>query len=307
MVAVVKNSQRAYACGMIEPLAEVTAVVLGIMQDGSLPHIGCRCSRCRAALTDPARRQFAACLAVIDRRAPQTAVWLIDATPDITWQLALLGSDLGPHPRRPDRLRQPDGVFLTHAHMGHTAGLVQFGPEALAAAGLPVFASPALVALLEQTPLWRPLLAGLRLCPFPGGQTLSLADDLQLTAVPVPHRDEWGVGTFAYFIRGPQRTLLYLPDIDSWEEWAEASAWLAQADIALVDGSFYSTDELGGRAPVAHPLVPDTLARFAGVPGRLLFTHLNHTNPLLDQDSAARRHVLDSGAEVAVQGLTFAL
>lgn len=287
--------------------AQVTAVVLGIMQDGGLPHIGCACARCRAALADPAQRQYTACLALVDRREPEAAVWLIDATPDVTWQLALLAGDLGPHPTRPGRLRQPDGVFLTHGHMGHIGGLPQFGPEALAAADLPVYGPPALLGLLQEMALWRPLLGGLDCRPLAGGAAQSLGAQLTITAVPVPHRDEWGAGTFAYYIDGPRRSLLYLPDIDDWALWPEAASWLGRADFALVDGSFYSVDELGGRAPVAHPLVPDTVERFAGIPGHLLFTHLNHTNPLLDAAGPARQHLLARGAGVAATGMVFAL
>ena len=90
----------------------VTAVVLGTMQDGGLPHIGCECPRCRAALAEPSLARYAASLAVIDRRREDTAVWIVDATPDIKWQLAMLSGELGPHTRRDGRLRQPDGFSL---------------------------------------------------------------------------------------------------------------------------------------------------------------------------------------------------
>lgn len=292
---------------MGEDNSGITAVVLGIMQDGGLPHAGCACPRCQAAQQDPRRGLYAACLALVDRRGADTAVWLIDATPDLKWQLALLTEDLGPHPSRPERLRQPDGIFLTHAHMGHIGGLPQFGPEAMATEALPVYAAPRLLALLEQGALWRPLRSCLDLRPLPAGERLALGAGLSITSVPVPHRDEWQTGTVAFYIEGPQRTLLYLPDIDAWELWPDAGYWLETADIALVDGSFFSMPELGGRPPVAHPLVPDTLRRFASLPGQLLLTHFNHTNPLLDAGSAARRLVADSGARLAAQGLRFEL
>ena len=132
-----------------------------------------------------------------------------------------------------------------------------------------------------------------------------LGADLQITAVAVPHRDEWGVGTVAFHVQGPGRTLLYLPDIDAWEAWPEARTWLGAVDVALVDATFFSMAELGGRAPVAHPLVPDTLRRFADIPGQLVLTHLNHTNPLLDAASRERRLVAAQGVQIAAQGMTF--
>jgi pyrroloquinoline quinone biosynthesis protein B len=287
--------------------SQVTAVVLGMMQDGGLPHAGCRCPRCTAALHDPGRRLNAASLALVDRRGVQTAVWLVDATPDIGWQLALLAEALGPHPARPGRLRQPDGILLTHAHMGHIGGLMQLGPEAMAVEGLPLIAAPPLLALLSGTALWKPALAGLQPRPLAAGETMALAADLQITAVAVPHRDEWGVGTVAFHVQGPRRSLLYLPDIDAWDAWPEAQVWLEGVDVALVDATFFSMAELGGRAPVAHPLVTDTLERFGDIPGQLVLTHLNHTNPLLDAQSREQRLVTAQGVHIAAQGMTFQL
>jgi pyrroloquinoline quinone biosynthesis protein B len=285
----------------------VTAVVLGTMQDGGLPHAGCECARCRAAFDNPALARYAACLAVIDRRRANTAVWIIDATPDIKWQLALLAAELGPHAQRDGRLRQPDGLFLTHAHLGHIGGLPQLGPEAMAVRALPVYAAPELVTLLQETALWRPAISRFLLRPIVPGNALELAPGLSVTAVTVPHRDEWGVGTVAYRIKGPRRTLLYLPDIDSWDLWPEAHTHMEAVDVALVDASFYSVNELGSRAPVAHPLVPDTLERFGNIPGQLILTHINHTNPILEKNSPQQKAVTQAGARIAQYGLVIDL
>ena len=289
------------------PLDQVTAVILGIMQDGGLPHIGCRCPRCAAAYADPRRAEYAACLGLVDTRPTPPLVYLIDATPDVKFQLDLLAEVLGAHPQRPYRLRQPDGIFLTHGHMGHTAGLPQLGREAMAVEGLRIFAASDLNKLLLATPLWSPLVENLQLTPLIPGQALDLAEGLQITAVPVPHRDEWGVGTAAFVIQGPNRRLLYLPDIDNWDDWPNAAKILASVDVALVDASFYSADELSGRPPAIHPLVPDTIERFAHLPTQLVLTHINHTNPILDEDSAAWTAVLASGVQIAYTGQQFFL
>ena len=289
------------------PKNSVTAVVLGIIQDAGLPHAGCVCQRCQKAWDDPAQIDYAACLGIVDTRFERTAVWLIDATPDVKYQLNLLADVLGPHARRPHRLKRPDGIFLTHAHMGHIGGLIQFGPEAMAVDQLPLCASPELCQLLMGTTLWTPMLQHLNLMGFEKYHSLTLADGLEITAVPVPHRDEWQVGTYAYKIKGPQQSLLYLPDIDSWDEWPDAEQQLRDVDIALVDASFYSRDELGGRDPVAHPLVTDTIARFANLPTKMVLTHINHTNPVLEIGSDAETAVLESGMQIAFTGQTFTL
>ncbi len=280
----------------------VTAVVLGIMQDGGLPHAGCRCEQCVTAYNDPTKIKYAACLGIVDNRNSETAVYLIDATPDIKFQINLLATTLGTHPDRPNRLRQPDGIFLTHAHMGHIGGLAQLGFEVMAVSRLPVYASSGLGLLLQSSPVWQPMLAGLRIVPMQAGQFADLSLDVQVTAIPVPHRDEWGVGTFAYKIQGPNRSLLYLPDIDNWEEWPEAEEVLSSVDIALVDASFYSQDELNGRLPVAHPLVTDTIQKSQQFNCELILTHLNHTNPILDPKSPAHAQVIEAGIKIAFRG-----
>ena len=296
------------------PSDQVSIMVLGIMQDAGLPHIGCRCRRCVQAQADPDQADFAASLAIVDDRGPQPAVWLIDATPDIPRQLFMLAdlltsdsSDTG----QLDRLRRPDGLFLTHAHMGHTVGLAQLGPEGMAAAGLPVYGPAGLIDALGATQLWRPLVESLALQPLPPGQPLQLGADLQVTPLAVPHRDELQAGTFAYLIQGPDKQLLYLPDIDDWDQWPAAGQYMTTVDIALVDATFFGPAELGGRPPVAHPLVTDTLARWtsqwAGRKRQLILTHLNHTNPVLDEDSPERRAVLAAGAAVAQTGQIIAL
>lgn len=286
----------------------VSAVVLGILQDAGLPHAGCRCPRCAAAYAGSRPIEPAACLAILDTRPPGPArVWLIDATPDIRFQLNLLAPVLGPHPARPGRLRQPDAIFLTHAHLGHVTGLAHLGPEAMSVEALPVYASAGLIALLQENRLWQPAVANLHLLALEAERPLPLAPDLTLTPLPVPHRDEWGVGTFAFSIQGPAASLLYLPDIDNWESWPAAQRWLSAANVALVDATFYSRDELGGRPPVAHPLVPDTLRFCTGLPGRLLLTHLNHTNPLLDERSPERVAVEVAGVEIAYFGQQISL
>ncbi len=285
----------------------VSVVVLGIMQDGGLPHAGCRCRRCMAAVRDPGAARRVASLAVVDTRPETAQVWLIDATPDIGAQLLSLSDLLGPHPRRRSRLRQPAGIFLTHAHLGHIGGLPQLGPEAMSVVGLPVYASPGLVTLLRESSIWRPATANFIWHPRRPNSRVPLAPGLTITPLAVPHRDEWGVGTYAYLIAGPERSLLYVPDIDAWSLWPAAREYVAAVDLAVVDASFFSADELGGRPPVAHPLVPDTLAYFGDLSPKLVLTHINHTNPLLDAGSEAQQAVADAGAAIAQEGQVWLL
>jgi len=273
--------------------------VLGTAQDGGVPQLACRCARCDAARADAARRRLVASLLVADPRTGRR--WLVDATPDLRAQ-ADLADALAP-PRDADVRRAFDGVFLTHAHVGHVTGLLQLGREAHAARGLPVFGTPSMRRFLAEHEPWRQLVRGdfVRLAPLSPGQAVALGDDLSITPVPVPHRGEV-TDTVAFLIAGPSRRLLYVPDIDSWDPWdRRLDEALSLVDVALLDGTFFAPDELPGR-----DLSTDTLARLAPLPAvdraKVRFTHLNHSNALLEPGSAAERAVLAAGCGIARDG-----
>jgi pyrroloquinoline quinone biosynthesis protein B len=177
----------------------------------------------------------------------------------------------------------------------------------MAVQGMRVYASAGMISALSGNRLWSPLVASLELIDIEPYQPIHLAPGLIIKPIPVPHRDEVGTDTFAYQIEGETSKLLYLPDIDSWESWPEALEILDSVDVALVDATFFSREEIPGREPVSHPLVSDTLAKFSEIPTRLVLTHLNHTNPLLEVSSEERRLVESQGVEVAHRGQTFEL
>jgi len=253
----------------------VEAILLGIAQDGGVPQVGCCCANCSRAWVDPAFRQFVACLGLVDRANGQS--WLIDATPDFREQLHAL------HNLVPDCALA--GIVLTHAHTGHYTGLIHLGREAMGIRDLPVYATPRLASFLRDNAPWSQLVAlrhiELRLLT-PGADT-QLSPDLHLTALLVPHRDELS-DTLALVVHGPTRRLFYCPDIDAWDRWEHnLRDFVAGMDIALLDATFFSADELPGRSlsEIPHPLVTDTAERLAGVDCDVRLIHLNHTNPLL--------------------------
>ena len=253
----------------------VEAILLGTAQDGGVPQAGCTCDHCRPARTDPALRQWVACLGLVDRAAGQS--WLIDATPDFREQLHAL------HERAPDCSLA--GIVLTHAHTGHYAGLIHLGREAANTQGLPLYASARMAGFLRDHAPWSQLVAlgNVELRILTPDREVQLSPRLWLTPLAVPHRDEYS-DTLAYVVRGPQRRLFYCPDIDGWDRWSRDLAQVAnEVDVALLDGTFYSADELPGRdvAQIPHPLATDTAERLAGADNEVHLIHLNHSNPLL--------------------------
>ena len=288
-----------------KPSPPVRAVVLGIAQDGGVPHIGCRQPLCVSARRDPGRRQRVACLGLIDDTSGQR--FLIDATPDLAAQIDSLNEGRVPaNPRRP-----VDGILLTHAHVGHYTGLMYLGREALGADDVLVLCTPRMAAFLGENEPWKQLVAQRRIevrDVMPGHEVA--LGHFRVTPVLVPHRDEI-TDTVGYRIRGPSRSLLYIPDIDKWERWdRQVADEVAAVDVALLDGTFEDAGEVPGRslADVPHPLVGETMARL-GAPalrGRVHFIHLNHTNRLL-WDADALRGALARGFRVARDGDTFPL
>jgi len=275
------------------------AIVLGIAQDGGVPHLGCRQDFCVAARRDPSKRRLVASLGLLDPKAGKR--FLIDATPDLQEQVERLGG-------------MPDGILLTHAHIGHYLGLAQFGKEVLNARGLAVYCTAAMAKFLAANRPWSRLIerGNIAIHEIEAGREFALTERLRVTAVRVPHRDE-DSDTVAYFVAGPRRRILWLPDIDRWEGWDRDPAELVRNPelTAFLDGTFFSRDEIPGRAldDIPHPLVPDTAARLSasGRPAAAVyFVHLNHTNRLL-WDETAVRTLETRGFHVAREGSRFPL
>jgi len=284
-------------------------LVLGTAQDAGIPHLGGTAAPDLAARRDPAHRRLVTSLLVVDPRSGRR--WLVDASPDLALQLERAESVAPLRPPAAGERRAPivDGIFLTHAHVGHYLGLAQLGREIYAASALPVWGSARMVDFLSKNGPWEQLVRLGQIEPrtLAPGTPVALAPNLTVTALVVPHRDEY-TDTLAFEIRGPRRALLYLPDIDKWGQWpTPIESVLARVDVGLLDATFYSADELPGRsmAEVPHPLVVESIARFAKLPEserrKVVFTHLNHSNPAALPDTPERRALEAAGHRVAAE------
>lgn len=284
------------------------AVVLGVAQDAGYPQAGCDKACCAPAWANPALRRHPASLGIVDPATGER--WLLDATPDLPEQLRMLDA-LVPS-RQGDA---PDGILLTHAHIGHYTGLMHLGREVMGATGVQVWAMPRMARFLRENGPWEQLVAlgNVDLVPLSSGTRVALNGRLSVTPLSVPHRDEYSE-TVGYLVHGPTHTLLWLPDIDKWHRWDRSLREVVQSvDTAFVDATFFDGAELPGRdmAEIPHPFVVETLEEAKEwTPeerGRLRLLHLNHSNPALRQDTDARRILDAAGVAVAEQGATVPL
>ncbi|MGW3103947.1 pyrroloquinoline quinone biosynthesis protein PqqB [Streptomyces sp. NPDC001100] len=293
---------------MVIPIPEggaivVRAVLLGTAAGGGFPQWNCACALCAAARDGKLPSRTQDCVAVTGNARDW---WLLNASPDVRTQLSAIPALWpGPGPRdTPVR-----GVLLTDAEPHHVAGLTVLR----GAAGLKVYApQPVLTALT-------PARAALdRYAPWEWGDGLAedgfvLAGGLVVTAHPVgdgppgyvpPRRpdDRWAV---AYRVEdlATGGAFVYAPRVAAWTDAFDDL--LETADCAVLDGTFFGTDEVGtGHVPVTGP--GGSLAVLARYPGvRRIYTHLDHANPLLDPGSTARAQVNGAGVEVLVDGAEF--
>ena len=273
--------------------------VLGIAQDGGYPQAGCTAEHClRHWRGEEAKRQVVS-LGLTDQASGQN--WLFEATPDFTAQLQQLQKSSG--------ASNLSGIFLTHAHMGHYAGLLQLGREAMGAKGMPVYVMPRMKEFLEKNAPWSQLLAlgNIKLILMEQDQPIQLTSDLRVTPLQVPHRDEFSE-TVGFRIETSEKNILFIPDIDKWPLWEkDIRVEVARVDVALLDATFYQEGELPNRnmSEIPHPFVAETITLFSPLPAaekrKVKFIHFNHTNPLI-LEGPERNAVKKLGFELATEG-----
>lgn len=292
------------------PQCALSLVVLGVAQDGGKPQLG---NPDDPSWADQSRRRLSTSLALIDRREAKLKRFLFEATPDLREQLHRL--DVAAPALNSVAL---DGIFLTHAHIGHYAGLMFLGHESAGASYVPVYAMPRMADFLAKNGPWSQLVRkeNIYLAIMSDNEPETIAPGVTVTPFAVPHRQEFSE-VVGFRIDGPSTKIVFLPDIDSWEEWDKAGTRIedviAGADLAFLDATFFANGEIQGRdmSGFPHPLVSHSMERLAPLPpaekAKVRFIHMNHTNPLLDATSKERKAVRDAGFGVAEEGETTCL
>ena len=273
-----------------------TLKILGVVQDGGMPHLGNNKTCCENIKQD----KYVTSLMLMNNENNES--FLFDASPDINKQLNFMG----------DRIKKDlKGIFLTHAHIGHYTGLMYFGREALNSKLVNVYAMPRMKKFLEENGPWSQLvsLQNISIIELSNESKISIDSNVIVQPVEVPHRAEFSE-TVGYKIYGPNKTALFIPDIDKWYLWEKSIIdEIKQVDYAIIDATFYDSKEVNYRdiSEIPHPFVTESMDLFDSIDikekNKIYFIHLNHTNPLINKDSDQYKLVRSKGYNVAEEGM----
>ena len=274
--------------------------VLGNVQDAGLPHIGCNEEICINAYNEN-NKYYTTSIALVDKVSQEYS--LFDVTPDISDQLRIIENHIF------NKFLLPKDIFITHAHIGHYAGLMYFGREALGSKGVQVNVLPRMYDFISLNGPWSQLvsLKNIILNKINFRDNIEITPNLSVVPIKVPHRDEFSE-TAAFLILGPNKSALFLPDIDKWDKWSmNIVEMLSNVDYAFIDATFYSNTEINRNIEeIPHPLVMETMDLLSDLPyeqrNKVYFIHMNHTNLMIDINSDISRKVLQKGFNIARLG-----
>jgi len=275
-------------------------LVLGNAQDAGYPQIACQKNCCQRVYKNPEYKRLTSSIAVVDPISNES--WIFDATPDFSVQTKLLSKHLK------NEKKLPDGIFLTHGHIGHYTGLMFLGREALGAKSIPVYAMPRMQEYLIKNGPWSQLveLENIDLKPIRKDSVIVLNERISVTPILVPHRDEF-TETVGYMIHNNNKKVLFIPDIDKWNKWdRNIIDYIKEVDIALLDATFFKNGEINrDMNEIPHPFAEESMQLFKNLSikdkQKIHFIHFNHTNPLLIDGSDAQKAVLKDGFKIAKQ------
>ena len=277
-------------------------VILGITQDGGYPQAGCIKSCCKDLWGVNSKK--VSCIGIVD--PPSKKSWMVDSTPDFPEQYHIL---------KEHHQSKIEGIFLTHAHVGHYTGLLNFGKEIMGSNKISVFTMPKMKLFLINNAPWSQLIKinNIELIPIFKDREIQLNSHLIIEPILVPHRDEFSE-TVGFKIMGSKKSLVYIPDIDKWNVWErDIIKIILNNDFILIDGTFYANNEIPNRdmSMIPHPFITESMELFSTLNtinrNKVYFIHLNHTNPAIKNNSAAFNRIRSKRFNIAQEGQKFNL
>ncbi len=302
--------------------------LLGTAAGGGFPQWNCNCANCRRVRehTIQAHTRTQSCVAL---SADGRRWFLLNASPDLRAQLEASPS-LWP-PQNATRGTVVEAILLSDADLDHTLGLLllrEGGDRTIYATtsvrnalstGLGL--ADTLSAYCRVT--WREPARELAPLLYADGTT----SGLRYAAIPlvgkpprymrerVAAQEDDEVG-YRFVDEQTGGKLLFLPGVVALDEALKAH--IRDCDVLLLDGTFWSEHEMQemgvgttsaaqmGHLPVGG--ADGSLRQLAalGVP-RVIYTHINNTNPMLREDGPEHAAVRAVGAEIGWDGLTLEL
>lgn len=301
--------------------------VLGSAAGGGFPQWNCNCRLC-AGQRDGSVRAFARTQSSIAVSADGIDWALCNASPDILQQIRAFPA------LQPGRALRDTGiaaVLLIDAQVDHTTGLYMLREHR---GRLPVWCTDEVDEdLRHANPLFGLLEhycgAERHRVPLDAPFAIARLPGLRFDAVPLvgnappysPRRDAPRPGDNIGLVvedvgRGRARgaRLFYAPGLGAITPPVRDA--MASADVVLVDGTFWTDDEMqrlgvstrSARAMghLAQSGPEGMIAVLAALPAttRKVLIHINNTNPILDEDGPQRAELARHGIEVAFDGMS---
>ena len=184
-----------------------------------------------------------------------------------------------------------------------------FGKEGMNTSKTPVFVMPKMKKFIEGNAPWSQLVnsKNISLNLMKNESFIQLNERIQITPFLVPHRDDYSE-TVGFKIQTKSKSSIFIPDIDKWEIWdKDIISLVKESDYAFLDATFYKNGELSrDMSQIPHPFVEESMDLFSKLSNRnknkIYFIHMNHTNPLLVENSKEKNKVIRNGFNIAVQG-----
>ncbi len=228
--------------------------------------------------------------------------WIFDATPDLPAQFQLLKNSTK------NFSNSLDGIFLTHAHIGHYTGLMYLGRESMGTKDVKVYAMPRMKKMLEENAPWLQLvgLKNIAIQNLSADKEINLTKNLSVQPFAVPHRDEFSE-TVGYKITSPDKSFVFIPDIDKWQKWnRDLKEVVKRNDYVFVDATFFEDGEIPRpMSEVPHPFVSETMNLLKNLSikdkNKVHFIHFNHSNPLIQGNRKKIKDVRRRGFRIAAE------
>ncbi len=293
--------------------------ILGSAAGGGFPQWNCNCVNCRGLRTGSIRAKARTqCSVAVSADGSRWA--LLNASPDLRTQFFSF-PEL--QPKGNVRESPIEAVLLSDAELDHITGLLSLREsQPIRLYCTPqvfdwVFASNPIFSALIRSERFTVMQVEDRKVEALGGglgfEAISVTGKVPTYVTNPPTNCTGAVVAYKLIDSRAGSSLLYVPAIKEVHEAALAAA--ADCDCLMFDGSFWTDDEMelrgtGARTALSMGHIPisgphGSLARLSDLRIRKIYTHINNTNPILDENSPERREVESAGWEIAEDGMDF--